>query len=346
MSVACIDPLCDPRWRALLDRPSASLFHSPAWLGALADAYGLQPRAFVVLDEQGQAVAGLPFCRVDDLLGHRVISLPFSDYCDPLVGAAADWPLLFEAVARLSLPARLAWREISDMDAGGRLEVINRTCWHGIDLGPELEQLWGHLAPSSRRAVRKAERENVRVETLADEVLIPEFMRLHVRLRKWKYRLLAPPVGFFEAIRSRLAATGDWHPLAAVQGGRVIAVTIYLRWRDTLYYKFNASALGALASRPNDALLWEGIRLGKRLGCRRLDLGRSDDEQPGLIRFKRQYGAEQGEIRSMRYVPPGGTAPPSEARALLDRMTELLTDPAVPDEISARVGAQLYRFFA
>jgi ABC-type lipoprotein release transport system permease subunit len=52
-----------------------------------------------------------------------------------------------------------------------------------------------------------------------------------------------------------------------------------LAWGDTLYYRFNTSEGAALPLRPNDLLLWEGIRMGAALGCRRLDLGRSDDDQ-------------------------------------------------------------------
>jgi hypothetical protein len=44
MSVYEIDPLQDPPWEQFLARhPSASVFHTPAWLRALRLTYGYQP---------------------------------------------------------------------------------------------------------------------------------------------------------------------------------------------------------------------------------------------------------------------------------------------------------------
>ena len=48
--------------------------------------------------------------------------------------------------------------------------------------------------------------------------------------------------------------------------GELIAATVYLRHRDTLFYKFNASDPTGLDARPNDLLLWSGIELAARLG--------------------------------------------------------------------------------
>jgi hypothetical protein len=102
-----------------------------------------------------------------------------------------------------------------------------------------------------------------------------------------------------------------------------------------------------LALRPNDALLWEGIQLARRHGCRRLDLGASDDDQPGLIRFKRHYGSAEREIRFLRYTPPEHAVERERhAGALLARLSELFTESGVPDDVTRRAGTALYRFFA
>src|SRR5262245_36631100 len=76
-------------------------------------------------------------------------------------------------------------------------------------------------------------------------------------------------------------------------------------------------------------------------------LGPSDDDQPGLIRFKRDLGAQEKELRFLRYTPPGW--PPergAEVGRLLGQLTRLLTPPDVPDEVTERAGAVFYRLFA
>jgi len=347
VSVSCIDPTTDPRWLTLLTARGGCVFHSPPWLNSLVDTYGFRLYAHLVVDDAGHPVAGAPFCRVSDFVGERIASLPFSDYCNPLVRSAAEWEALLREFEASGLPVSFRCLDDRTVSADARLAVVKRARWHGLDVRPDLEILWAGVAASTRRAIRKAEREGVIVRAIDDETLIAEFMRLHVALRKRKYRLLAQPGAFFEALRRRFAAVDGWFPLAACHRDRVVAVTIYLRWKDTLYYKFNASLPEALALRPNDALLWEGIRLARRLGCCRLDLGASDDDQPGLIRFKRHYGAAEREIRFLRYTPPEHAVElERHAGALLARLSQLFTESEVADDVTGCAGAALYRFFA
>jgi hypothetical protein len=76
-------------------------------------------------------------------------------------------------------------------------------------------------------------------------------------------------------------------------------------------------------------------------------LGPSDDDQPGLIRFKRYFGAAEKELRFLRYTPPEWQDERgAEARRLLGTLTELFTAPDVPDDVAARTGALLYRHFS
>lgn len=85
--VYLLDPLSDPRWlRLVLLHPSASISHSPEWLGALHRTYGYQPIAFTTSKPEEELQNGLVFCLVRSwLTGRRMVSLPFSDHCQPLV---------------------------------------------------------------------------------------------------------------------------------------------------------------------------------------------------------------------------------------------------------------------
>src|SRR5688572_27982229 len=97
------DPDRDPRWAELLDRhPAASIFHSPGWLNALRQTYGYEP--FVVSTSAGATLDnGLVACEVKGWASRRLVSLPFSDHCDPLVENSAD---LSESLAFLLNHAR------------------------------------------------------------------------------------------------------------------------------------------------------------------------------------------------------------------------------------------------
>lgn len=87
-----LDPVRDPRWARFVARhPQASVFHSPKWLGALQSAYGYQPVAVSTDDSESELTNGLVYCAVSSwLTGGRLVSLPFSDHCEPLVESASD----------------------------------------------------------------------------------------------------------------------------------------------------------------------------------------------------------------------------------------------------------------
>lgn len=346
-TVVQLDAAADTRWASFVRRPDASLFHSPQWAAVLRDTYGFSVAAHALIDPSGRVLAGVPLCRIADPVGRRIVSLPFSDHCTPLFDARAHWRILLDRLRGEGQPFSVLTLGDAEAPADEHLTIAKRARWHEIEVGDDLDALWKRLAPARRRAIRKAQREGVRVEPGDGEPFLREFTRMHVAVRKHKYRLLAQPAGFFAAIRGRFAPSGDWLPLAAFHRDRCIAATIFLGWGDTLYYRFNTSALDALPLRPNDLLLWAGIRLAVERGFRRLDLGRSDDDQPGLIRFKRQFGASEREIRLLRCIPPDYSAEcGAEPRRLLATMATLFTDPAIPDDISAAAGTALYRYFA
>jgi len=87
-----IDPLEDRRWDEFVQRhPRASLFHSRAWLEALSRTYRYKPIAFTTSPAGQRLENGILFCQVESwLTGRRLVSLPFSDHCEPLVDTEED----------------------------------------------------------------------------------------------------------------------------------------------------------------------------------------------------------------------------------------------------------------
>jgi len=85
--VQVVKPLEDPRWITLsLEHPRASVFHSVEWLKALQKTYGYEPLAYTSTPPGAPLSNAVVFCRVSSwLTGQRLVSLPFSDHCEPLV---------------------------------------------------------------------------------------------------------------------------------------------------------------------------------------------------------------------------------------------------------------------
>ena len=347
MSLICVNPLDDPRWQRLVDRHASSVFHTTAWLSVLVETYGFEAGALVLIGDDGEPRAGLPFCRVDDLLGERLAALPFSDYCDPLVSTREDWDTLSSMMLARGCPVTLRPLHNQIPCADDRFARPKQARWHGIDLRPDLDAHWSRLDGSAKRAVQKAEREGVVVRAAGEPGELRAFFDLHLGVRKRKYRLLAQPYRFFERIWEAFVAPGRGALLLAEHEEHVIGGVLYLEWKDTLYYKFNASAPLDLGHRPNDLLMWAGIKHGKARGLDFMDLGLSDWDQAGLIRYKRKFATEEKTISFLRHVPDGWQAPAGgQLGLLLGQLTDLLTDPDVPDRVTDRAGDILYQLFA
>jgi lipid II:glycine glycyltransferase (peptidoglycan interpeptide bridge formation enzyme) len=201
------------------------------------------------------------------------------------------------------------------------------------------------LDPGARRAISKARKNGVSVRPAARLEDLRAFFELHLRIRKYKYRLLAQPWRFFEAIWERFLEPGNGELLLAESDGGVIGGVLFLDWGDTTYYKFNASSVDNLALRPNDLVLWTGISRGAERGFAWLDFGVSDLDQDGLVRYKRKYATEEAEVITLRHEVPMDHRGRG-ARALLPALTDLFVDGSVPDAVSERAGNLLYRYFS
>lgn len=345
-SIVVVDPAEDRRWARLVEEHRSSVFQTQAWHRVLAASYGFPLRARVLLSDDGVPVAGISYAEIDDFLGPRLVSLPFSDFCDPVVSDRATWDVLVDDLVATGRRLDLRCLGNSIPVADDRFAVVGQAAWHGVELQRDLDEIWMSLHASARRAIRKADGAGVAVKMSTSEEDVAAFFRLHLRVRKYKYGLLAQPYRFFQETWRQFIEPGRGFVLLATLDDRPVGGIVFLEWQDTLYYKFNASDIAALPARPNDRLIWEAVQIAKDRGLRMLDFGLSDLDQDGLVRYKAKYATEEGRITRLRHAPPGEPSDAvRDARAMLGQLTEILVGDDVPDEVTARSGDLLYRYF-
>jgi len=347
MNILCIDPTSDPLWQRLVDRDESSVFHSPEWIRVLRETYGFEICAHVVVDRIDEPRAGIPSCRILDFLGDRVNALPFSDFCDPLVDDRDQWNSLVDKLLKEGSTVTVRCLHNTLPLADPRFSLVKQAGWHRLHLAPGLDAIWNGLHSSARRAIRKAERDGVVIELTREEKALRAFFEMHVKVRKYKYRLLAQPYRMFENIWRHFMEREKGFVMVAAHHGEIIGGILFLEWRDTLYYKFNASSLSELSQRPNDLLMWESIKYAKEKGYNYLDFGLSDWDQEGLVRYKRKYATEEKTISYLRCAPNGTPIEgEKQVRSVLTQVTGLFTDESVPDSVTEKAGDILYRYFA
>lgn len=346
MNIICIAPQHDSRWNSLVDRLGNTIFQTQEWMQVLERTYGFTVKAFLLLDERERPVAGLPFCQIEDLKSRRMVSLPFCDYCDPLVEDPAHWRQLVDRVQAEGCPftIRSLHNEVALTDE--RLTLVNRAKWHGRCLCDGEEAIWQSLHSSARRAIRKAQNNHVEIYAAQSRADLRGFYELHLNIRKYKYRMVAQPYAFFENIWEQLIETGRGQLLLARCQGELAAGVLLLVWKDKLFYKFNASSPKHLPMRPNDLLLWEAFRFGKAQKLTQFDFGLSDWDQEGLLQYKRKYAQDEKTISFLRMGGSQPTVQEQHFHQLLPQLTDLLTSDSIPDDVTERAGDLLYRYFS
>jgi CelD/BcsL family acetyltransferase involved in cellulose biosynthesis len=301
--VVHIDPSADPRWTAFVEEhPRAMVFHHPAWMAALLDTYGYEQCS--LLCTEGQEVLGIvPLLGIASrLTGRRGVCLPFSDYGYPLFRRASGLDALLDACLQLKERKRWAYVELRGMTQHPAAKPSARYKVHRLDLTPGPDTLFkGFTRGGTQAAIKQCARFGVRIERRTDPEAVALFRRLNYQTRK-KHGIPPQPDRFFDAIHRHLIARGMGFVSIAIENGRPIAASVFLSYRGTLYHKFNASDEEALRFRPNHGILWDATQWGCANGYHTLDMGRSDLDGEGLLKYKRSWGTTESDLTYVRFT--------------------------------------------
>ena len=332
-------------WDEATAGADAELFLSRRWLRTVGNSFDLTFEAAVQRDESGRIVGALPFSRIDDIRGPRVVILPFSDYVIPVIGSQSSWSELIEPILALGDPVSITTTAESHVmndeqffDDGAAIRQV-------VLLDKDPDELMRGFASHHRRLVRRAHRAGITFRNAESIAEVREFYELHLGVRRHKYRLLAQPFGLFETLWEQFLAPGHGALILGFDGETVAGGCLLLEAGDTMYYKYAASHPDHRSVGVSHAAVMQAIRFACQRGFRQLDLGRSDLDQPGLVDFKKRFGAAASDLRRFRSKDRLYREPP-EIDDVLAKMTAILTDPSVPDPVTEQAGEALYGYFA
>jgi CelD/BcsL family acetyltransferase involved in cellulose biosynthesis len=338
-----INPLHDPRWATFVEsHPQSSVFHSTRWLRALQTVYGYEPVVITTCPPGTRLANGLVFCRIKSwLTGRRLVSLPFSDHCEPLLDSPDELDAILLRMTRDLDKSKWKYIEIRPIsqrpgaDTGLRESLTYQ--FHRLDLRKNAEELFhGFHKDCVQRKIRRAEREGLKYEEGNSEALLQKFYKLLVETRRRQF-LPPQPLAWF---RGLIAAFGaDVKIRVASKGDLPVAGILTLSNKKCVVYKYGGSiaSLNKLGGMP--FLFWKTIQEARDKGLEELDLGRSDTDNLGLITFKGHWGAARTTLSYWRYPAPSPRVPRSAwQQNLVRRLVQ-----AAPDLALEAVGTLLYK---
>ena len=305
MNVYSFNPLQESRWTGFVaGHPSASIFHTGPWLQALQRTYGFTPIAFTTSRPSEALKNALVFSDVRSwLTGRRLVSLPFSDHCEPLVDSPEELHALCSSLLEYRAQGRWKYIEMRPASAvsmaDARFGSAQTFYLHRLDLRPDLDTLFRGLHRDSiQRKIRRAERERLTYEEGRSESLLRQLRHL-LDLTRRRHQAPLQSVAWF---RNLVDALGEDVCVRIVRKhGELAAGILTLAFGDTVVYKYGGSdaRLNALGGMP--FLFWRTIEAAKRQGARELDLGRSDRDNTGLVTFKNRLSASRSTLTYWRF---------------------------------------------
>ena len=297
-----LNPLEHPGWDSLVAaHPQSSFFHSSAWARVLHETYGHQPVDFCRF-ANGRLEELLPVMEVASrLTGRRGVSLPFTDCCPALGPEGRSIGPLYELA--MEHGRGRGWRYLecrgSDSDWAGASPSLG-FYGHEIKLRAGAQALFQHCDSAVRRGIRKGQAAGLSAEFTNRPESMRAFYALHCRTRH-RHGVPPQPFRFFESIQRHVLAAG----LGAVEvvqfEGRVVAAAVFFHTGSRVHYKFGASDPGFHSMRPNNLLMWEGMKRYAEAGFEVLHLGRTSLANEGLRHFKLGFGAAEERIEYRKY---------------------------------------------
>lgn len=343
MNVHEIDPLEDVRWDHFLSKHrKASVFHTSAWLRALKHTYEYKPSVLTTCEPGQDLTNGQVFCRINSrLTGRRLVSLPFSDHCEPLGSSAEETEHLLTSLENISVNENCRYAEIRPVSDGlpvplgfGKAKVF----WlHKIDLRPGLDELFRSFHNNCvQRKIRRAERENLSYEEGRSERLLQQFYHLLLLTRR-RHCLPPQPLNWF---RNLIGFLGERMTiLVATKEGCPVASILTLCYKDTLVYKYGCSDATSNQCGGMPFLFWRAIQEAKENGLQEFDLGRTDCDNSGLVDYKDRWGSSRSILTYWRNPAQNPEKP--RAAWTMRVAKHMLT--YMPDSLLATAGRLIYR---
>ena len=332
------------KWDHFIEsHPGGTPFHTSSWLHTIHETYSFEPLLYVSKKENGDISSVLPLFRLKSaFFGTRLISLPFSDFCPPLFDTEED----FEEI--ISYLLSTVGKKTKYIEVRGNLPkktdfiCHNYYKQHYIKLTSDpIETKKNINKRTIQYSIRKAQKAEVEIREENSLQGIEEFYKLNLMTRK-KHGVPPQPKKLFLNLFQHMVAKGYASILLAVWDSLTIAAGIFMRYKETVYYKYNVSnPLYLTKKSPNHLLTWKAIEQACLEGYRYFDFGRSAPDNTGLMRYKEMWGAEKHDLPYFYYPQVKGIGSKGEGGLLYGIVTKLWRK--MPNAIVSKLGPIIYR---
>lgn len=332
-----------PQWEAYIrSHPRATPFHQIAWLNVVRNTYGHEPN-YLIATEGGRVLGVLPlFSIARPGKGVILASGAFTSY-DGVLGENLDVEAsLMDKAAELAMSGGARWCEVKNttwnVEWSLNWHVLSDYCTMIVPLDEERSSAWAKLNKSTRKNVRRSERDLINVES--GHQWLSEFYDLELLTM----RRHGTPVHSKEFYSNILREFSDQATVFVAKREEMgaIAAKLVLMFRDRMYSLAAASNSFCRESKCSDFLSWQILKHASMKGFKSFDFGRSVWNS-GTFEFKQRMGAVAKPLYYSYVLGRGESVP-----LLPQRSIQLKVASAVwrrfPLQVTALLGPKLIRY--
>jgi len=324
-----------------------NLFYSENWLQVLTDEYDFDFKIVVSNDHLDDPK--LVFAELNDIFGKRIISIPFSDYTEPMVNSESE---LYQVLTFLQKyycdhTITIKYHGIIDESKIPNFVNIRKAVCHRVYLDKTIDMIWKETNRAFKKGVKKAKKNELYVKRYSFSDGIDIFHEMLTNLRRKKLNILPQPKSFYMRMFHHFISKEQGNLWITFLNNKPIAAAILLHSGEGMFDKMGVSDAKYLEYRPNNLLLWEIMKYGHSNSFKYLDMGLTPLANEGLMRFKKSLGARESEINYYRYVPDDyDIQKEANIKQMLSGVTSLFVKPEIPEKIVHEAGVLLYKYFA
>ncbi len=247
--------------------------------------------------------------------GKRGVSLPFSDSCDPIIEGDISFKSVLDYILEYGRNRNWKYLEIR----GGRdflqdVSPFSSFYSHTLNLSQDEDKVFSGFRDSAQRNVKKALREGVEINIYKSLESINKFYQLNCITRK-THGLPPQPYYFFKNIYDFIISRDLGFIVLASYKKRTIAGAVFFHLGKKAFFKYAASNRTYQHLRPNNLVMWEGIKWYCKNGYKIFYFGRTELKNKGLRQFKAGWGTKENIIKYYRFDAKKGDAIEGRSRA-------------------------------
>jgi hypothetical protein len=343
IKIEFVNPISHEGWDHIIsESKQCSIFHSTAWSKVLSDSYNYLPE-YLFAAKGNQIQLLIPFMHISNYItGRRGVSLPFTDYCEPIINKELSQDTIFSFLIDHAKNSK--WKYFEIRGGHNYFANINSSSsfyGHTLELTNNIDQLFSGLSKNTKRNIKKAER-NCDLEIYRSQSLdsMINYFKLHCITRK-RHGLPPPPFHFFKNIYEHIISKNIGNVFLASYKDKIIGGAVYFHFGEKVIYKYGASDLNFKEVRPNNLIMWEAIKYYARNGYKQLDMGRTEQENEGLRRFKSGWGTTEKLINYYKYEVK------AESFVRDDEMVnphQKMIMRRIPKSVLTVIGSKLYKY--